>query len=123
MPILAILSGAALTALGPIFYLIAAPGQRHFTAFIPSLFGIMVLACGLAAQNLARRKMAMHAAVGIALLGGLGALFMGGPQWPALLSGNVVYRPLAATAMLVMFLICAVFVALSIGQFIRMRRV
>ena len=123
MPLSAILAGASLLSLGPIFYFLGEPGHRSFTAFIPSFFGLIILVCGLAAQNPAKRKMAMHAAVGFGLLGFLGSVFMGGPKWVALLSGQPVVRPLAATSQLVMFVICAVFVALSIGQFIRMRRV
>ena len=119
----ALITGFALLSLGPIFYLLGEPTQRHFTAFIPSFFGFLVLMCGFAAANPARTKAAMHAAIGFALIGALGALFMGGPKWPALLSGQLAYRPLAATAMLVMFVICAIFIALSIGRFIKMRKV
>ena len=117
----ALITGFALLSLGPIFYLLGEPGQRHFTAFIPSFFGLIILICGLVASNPARTKAAMHAAVGFALIGALGALFMGGVKWPALLSGQLTYRPLAALAMLVMFVICAVFIATSVGRFIRMR--
>ena len=122
MPISAIVSGAAIAALGPIFYLLGAPGARHFTAFIPSVFGILILVCGLLALNAARTKAAMHAAVGIALFAGLAALGMGGPKWPALLTGQLAYRPLAAAAMLAMFVICAIFVAMSVSRFVKMRR-
>ncbi len=119
----AIITGFALLSLGPIFFLLGDPAQRHFTAFIPSLFGFLVLVCGFAAANPARTKAAMHAAVGFALVGALGALFMGGPKWPALLSGNLNYRPLATLAMLVMFVICTIFLVPSVMRFIKMRRV
>lgn len=121
MPLSAIITGASLLSLGPIFYLLIEPGQRHFTAFIPSFFGLIILIFGLVATNPARTKMAMHGAVGFAMVSALGALFMGGPKWPALLSGQLTFRPMAALAMLVMFVICAIFVGMSVGQFIRMR--
>ena len=123
MPLSAITTGFALLSLGPIFYMLGEPGQRHATAFIPSFFGLVILILGLVASNPARTKMAMHAAVGFAMVSALGALFMGGPKWPALLSGQLDYRPLAALAMLVMFVICAIFIALSVSRFIKMRRV
>ena len=122
MPLSAIVTGAALISLGPIFYLLGESSQRHFTAFIPSLFGFIILILGLVAVKPERTKSAMHAAVGFALLSALGALAMGGSKWPALLSGQLNYRPLAALAMLVMFVICALFVALSVNRFIQMRR-
>ena len=121
MPLSALITGAALISLGPIFYLLGEPAQRHLTAFIPSFFGLIILILGLVATIPARTKMAMHAAVGFAMISALGALFMGGPKWPALLSGQLTFRPLAALAMLIMFVICAIFVAMSVGRFIRMR--
>lgn len=121
MPILAILSGAVLTALGPIFYALGDPGHRSFTAFIPTLFGVMILACGLAAQNSARTKAAMHAAVGIALLGAIGSFARILPKLGAILSGQLDKTQLGVIASTLMFLICTVFVALSIGRFIKMR--
>ena len=119
----AIITGFALLSLGPIFFLLGDPTQRHFTAFIPSLFGFIILVCGFAAAaNPARAKAAIHAAVGFALIGALGALFMGGAKWPALLTGQLTYRPLAALAMLVMFVICLIFLVPSVMRFIKMRR-
>ena len=119
----AIITGFALLSLGPIFFLLGEPGQRHLTAFIPSFFGLLILMCGFAAANSARTKAAMHAAVGFALIGALGALFMGGPTWPALLSGQLTFRPLASIAMLVMFVICTIFLVPSVMRFIKMRQV
>ena len=122
MPLSAIVTGAALISLGPIFFLISESSQRHFTAFIPSLFGFIILILGLVAVKPQRTKSAMHAAVGFALISALGAFAMGAPKWPALLSGQLSYRPLAALAMLVMFVICAIFIAISVNRFIQMRK-
>ena len=119
----AIITGIALLALGPIFYLLGDPASRSFTAFIPSFFGVVILICGVVAQKESARKMAMHAAVGFGILGALGGLARGIPKWPALFSGAPMDGRLPAIATFLMFVICAVFVASSIGQFIRMRRV
>ena len=122
MPFSAIITGAALFALGPIFYLLGEPGSRSFTAFIPSFFGFIILVCGIVARNPARTKMAMHAAVGFGLLGALGGLARGIPKWPALFNGSLIEGRLAATSTLLMFVICALFVAMSAGRFIQMRK-
>ena len=46
---ISILIGAALIVMGPVFYFIAAAESRSGTAFIPSGFGLIVLALGLVA--------------------------------------------------------------------------
>jgi uncharacterized membrane protein YczE len=119
---IAIFTGALLFILGPIFYLISP--QPHFTALIPSLFGIFIAAFGMAAMNPARRKAAMHGAAGVALLGFLGAGGMGATTWPALLSGHAdqLKRPLASWSMLLMFCICLVFLFLCAKSFSEARR-
>lgn len=119
MPISAIVTGAILFALGPIFYLLGEPGHRSLTAFIPSVFGFMILACGLAAQSPARTKAAMHAAVGIALLGALGSFARILPKLGTLFSEPL---GLAIIANLIFFVVSAIFVAMSIGRFIKMRK-
>ena len=116
MPISAIITGAILFALGPIFYLLSE--SQSLTTLIPSVFGIMILACGVVASNPARTKAAMHAAVGIALLGALGSFARIVPKLGTLSSAPL---SLAIIANLIMFAVTAVFVALSIGRFIKMR--
>lgn len=121
MPNVAALCGALLFALGPLFYSLAETGHRSPTAFIPSLFGIFILAFGLAAKNPARTKAAMHGAVGFAFLGVLGSL-RGLPKWPKILTGQAVDTPLAAWSTLLMFGICLFFVLVSVNWFIKNRR-
>ncbi|MBW3636510.1 MAG: hypothetical protein KY445_08610 [Armatimonadetes bacterium] len=119
MPSTAILFGALLFALGPIFFFLQmsqGDSSPSPTAFIPSLVGIFIIAFGLAAKSPSRRKAAMHGAAGFALLGLLGSL-MGARKWPALLSGGDVDRPLATWEQLLMFLICTVFLALCVKSF------
>ena len=121
----AVVFGALLFALGPIFYYLQiAEGNTtpSPTAFIPSLFAILIVAFGLAARHPARRKAAMHGAAGVALLGLLGSL-MAARKWPALLTGGVVTRPLAAWEQLLMFLLCAIFLFLCAKSFAAARRV
>lgn len=120
----AVLFGSLLFALGPIFYFLQisqGDASPSATAFIPSLFGIFIAAFGLAARHPARRKAAMHGAAGVALLGLLGSL-RSARDWPALLSGGVVERPLASWETLLMFLICAVFLFLCVKSFAAARR-
>lgn len=119
----AIVTGIALLALGPIFYLLGEIGSRSFTAFIPSVFGLIILLCGLAALKPSMTKMAMHAAVGFGIIGALGGLARGLPKWGELFEGTLVDGRLAAISTLLMFLICTAFVVSSIGRFIAMRRV
>lgn len=124
MPSTAILFGALLFALGPIFYFLQiARGDStpSATAFIPSLLAILIVAFGLAAKSPSRRKAAMHGAAAFGLLGLLGSL-MGLRKWPALLSGGDVERPLAAWEQLLMFLICSVFLTLCVKSFAAARR-
>ena len=119
----AILTGIALLALGPIFYFLGDLGHRSFTAFIPSIFGVVILLCGLVALKPTMNKMAMHAAVGFGIVGLLGGLARGLPKWGGLLNGSLVDGRLAAISTLLMFIICLLFVFTSISRFIAMRRV
>lgn len=118
---ISIFVGLLLTLMGPCFYMAGAAGHRSFTAFIPSIFGVGILVCGLIARDAGKRKAAMHGAVMFGLLGFLGSL-MGAKKWPALLAGQVVERPLAAWAQLLLFVICGIYVVLCVRSFIAARR-
>jgi hypothetical protein len=90
-------------------------GHRSWTALIPTFFGIIIAAMGLVAENPARRKHAMHAAVAIALFG------FGAALGRLLTSG----KPLGAAsslAQLVMVILCGLLVALGVRSFIMARR-
>ena len=121
MPQTAVLFGAMLFVLGPIFYFLGEPGSRSPTAFIPSLIGVFILAFGLAAKNPARLKAGMHGAAAFGVLGLLGSL-MGAKNWPKILTGQEVPRPLASWEQLLMFLICLIFVFLCVKSFSSARR-
>src|SRR2546423_12088201 len=62
------------------------------TALIPAAFGLLLAIFGALARDEKRRKMAMHIAVTVGLLGFLGTV-SGLLQLPAVLSGGVVERP------------------------------
>jgi hypothetical protein len=64
--------GAVLTVLGIAGY--ALTGAASPTALIPSLVGVLILACGVLARQEKLRKHAIHAALAVALLGALGSL-------------------------------------------------
>jgi hypothetical protein len=121
MPIVTIVVGVALVALGLVGYF--GTGATHPTALIPAGFGLLFLALGLLALKAPLRKHVMHAAAMLGLLGcaftvkGLGSL-------PALLSGGAVDRPGAVIAKSVMAVLCGVYFVLCVASFVaaRLRR-
>lgn len=116
-----IVTGVLLFLLGPLFFLLGAAGHRSFTAFIPSIFGVIILACGLIATTPKKTKMALHIAVVVALLGFLGSLFgkngLSVPGWIAALTGNSA-DPRAAFSQMLMFLFCGFYVVRSVLWFL-----
>jgi len=125
MPLNALVFGALLFALGPIFYFLGEPGHQSPTSFIPSLFGVFIAAFGLAARNPARLKASMHGAVGFALLGVFGSL-RGASRWPLILTGRnaeLTQSQIAAGwATLLMFVLCLLFVVMCVQSFAAARR-
>lgn len=97
-------------------------GESSYTALIPALFGLPILAFGLVARKESARKHAMHAAVLFGLLGFLGSFGMGLGKWRLMAQGVPVPRPLAAWEQLAMAIICGAFVVLCIVSFIKARR-
>ena len=125
MPLNAVIIGALLFLLGPIFYLLAEPASRSLTAFIPSLFGILIAAFGLVSRTPSRLKAGMHGAATVALLGLLGSL-RGVSAWPLLLTGRTAElssnKVASGWATFLMFLLCGIFVAMCINWFRATRR-
>ena len=122
----AIATGALLTALGLGFYFLDAQNATggkgpSVTALIPTFIGLLIAALGLVARDENKRKQAMHFAAALGLFGVLGSL-MSVRKWPQLLTGQVVERPLAAWEQMLMFLICAAFLAACIKSFREARR-
>ncbi|MDG1990526.1 MAG: hypothetical protein P8J51_04570 [Dehalococcoidia bacterium] len=66
--------GIILLLLGPFTYLVS--GTSSLSAFIPSIFGLILALCGYIANNEKLRPHAMHAALTVALIGILGIVPM-----------------------------------------------
>ena len=91
------------------------------TALIPSAFGLLLVIFGALARDDKRRKMAMHLAVTVGLLGFLGTV-PGLLKLPTMLSGGVVQRPAAVVAQSIMAVLMAIYVAMCVKSFIDARR-
>jgi hypothetical protein len=126
--------GAALTIQGLVGYLLAEAqaqfgltGTKGLTALIPSLFGVVLMVCGVLARREHLRKHVMHAAVLVGLIGFLTPAIMAAPKLPALFRDGHVTRPdgsdatLAVEMQLIMAVICLVFVGLCVNSFVQAR--
>jgi hypothetical protein len=109
----------ALILLGVAGY--AFSGFVSITALIPAFFGVVLLALGILARDDKKRKMAMHIAAAVGLLGFLGSM-RGLMKLPALLQGEPLERPVAVLAQSIMALFTAFFVGLCVKSFIDARR-
>ena len=96
-------------------------GMVSLTALIPAAFGLLLLIFGAMAKDEKRRKMAMHIAVLVGLLGFLGTV-PGLLKLGALLSGSEVARPMAVVAQSIMAVLMAIYVAMCVKSFIDARR-
>lgn len=114
MPLVTLIYGLALIALGVIGYV--STGSTHTTALIPAAFGILVVVAGWLARREHLLKHAMHGAAVLALVGflattkGLLALVSGGDSSPGTIS--------KAT----MAVLSLIFLVLCIRSFIQARR-
>ncbi len=92
------------------------------TAFIPGALGLSIALLGIVGhKNPALRRHAMHAALGLAVLGILGSL-RGVPDFLTLLGGGRVERPVAAMAQFATILICLGLVVRGVQSFLEARR-
>jgi fluoride ion exporter CrcB/FEX len=91
------------------------------TALIPAAFGLMLVIFGALARDEKRRKLAMHIAVTVGLLGFLGTV-SGLVKLPTLLSGGEVARPAAVISQSIMAVLMAVYVGMCVKSFIDARR-
>jgi hypothetical protein len=96
-------------------------GTSSLTALIPAVFGAILALLGFMARDEAKRKVAMHIAVLIGLIGFLGSV-PGLMKLPALLGGQEVARPAAVISQSIMGVLTAVFVALCVKSFIDARK-
>lgn len=94
-------------------------GRESWTAMIPSIFGVLLLAAG--AVSLKHLKHGGHFAALVGLLGFLGTVRSLG-QVPALLSGGDVARPAAVAVQASFAVLCLVFLVFCVKSFIDARR-
>jgi len=96
--------------------------QSHSsTALIPAGFGVVLAALGFVARVPGRRKLAMHIAVTVGLLGFLGSM-TGLVKVARMMTGETVQRPVAAVAQAIMAVLTGLFVALCVKSFVDARR-
>jgi hypothetical protein len=91
------------------------------TALIPAAFGLLLIIFGAMARDEKRRKLAMHIAVTVGLLGFLGTA-MALVDLPTVISGGTVARPAAVIAKSIMAILMAVYVGMCVKSFIDARR-
>jgi membrane associated rhomboid family serine protease len=111
--------GAVLILLGLVGYF--GSGMASPTALIPAAFGVLLSIFGVLARDEKRRKMAMHVAVVVGLLGFLGTV-PGLGSLPILLYGGPVERPGAVISKSIMAVLTGVYVALCVKSFVDARR-
>ena len=103
-------------------YLGADADHRSLTAWIPAAVGLPLVICGLLALKDSLRMAVMHVAVVFALLGALAAGVRGLPRIGSLFADDPSGNQRAVVMVLVMFVLCTVFLVLSIKSFIDARR-
>jgi hypothetical protein len=114
MPIVTIVVGTLLSALGILGYVVSE--SRSLTALIPLGFGMVLELCGALALKPELKKHAMHGASVVALLGILGSA-PGAISFLRLITGSEVARPFAVKIQAAMFVICVVFLVLCVRSF------
>jgi hypothetical protein len=117
MPIVSIVFGAALIALGAWSY--TATEGRSVTALIPAVAGVLLVLLGLLATVERFLKHAMHAA---AMIGVLGVIAAGGRLVVLLIQGKADPNRPSTIGSGGMTLLCLVFVGLCVNSFIQARR-
>lgn len=100
-------------------------GSLHPTALIPTWFGLALGLCGLLAMSpdAGRRKLVMHIAVTVALLGFIGAAVEAIRGYVHAASAGIAPDPIALGSKSAMALLLLIYVALCVRSFIAARRV
>lgn len=110
--------GALLVVTGVAAYV--ATAASSVTALIPAFVGAPILICGVIAANRSAHRHAIHVALAIALLGALGSL-MNVVKVGQLITGTA-ERPAAILTSVILFVLCAVYVAFGVRSFVAARR-
>lgn len=103
--------GGVLLAVGLGGYL--ATDGAHFTALLPAVLGLAILVLGIVAGRSEDARHAIHAALALALIGGLGAL----PRAAGIADGGA-----AAIASLVTAVVALGYVGLGVRSFLAVRK-
>lgn len=112
--------GGALIVLGAVGYV--GSGASSVTALIPAFFGVVLAVVGVLADRTDMRKLWMHVAVVLAVVGILGSA-MGLVDLPALISGDTdVERPWAVAVQSIMAVVLVVYLVLAVRSFVAARR-
>jgi hypothetical protein len=119
MATIALWFGLALIALGVVGYI--ATGMQSPTALIPAVFGVLLAILSMMARNPARRKLAMHIAVVVGILGFFGSV-RGLANLGAVLAGEPVARPAAVVTQSIMAVLMLAFIYLCVRSFVMARR-
>jgi hypothetical protein len=115
--------GAVLTGIGIYFFIVT--GSTHPTSLIPVWFGIALALFGILAnsKDASKRKLYMHIAVTIGLLGFLFPGFMAAKDLIKAHSDQLpLAHPAAVHEQLLMAILCSIFVLLCVRSFITARR-
>ena len=92
-------------------------GATHYTALIPSGFGLVITLSGILARNEKLHMHAMHAAVLFALIG-FAATSAAFSKIPLLIAGNAGEKTVAYESKIVMALLCGTLLFLGIRSFV-----
>lgn len=111
--------GAILVLLG--FGAYIGSSAQSITALIPAFIGLPILILGLLAKNEKNRKIAMHIAVILALLGFVGTV-PGLIKLFSHLGGAEIERLQAVYVQSVMAVLCLIYLILAVKSFIDARR-
>lgn len=98
-----------------------ATGNQHPTALIPAAVGLLLGICGLFARNPGRRKLFVHIAVVLGLLGFL-ATVSSVYKMMQIAQQQVVPLHAAVYSKFIMCILCLIFVILCVRSFITARR-
>ena len=119
MPGLTIIIGSILTLLAALAYF--GSGGASWTALIPAMVGVPLIALGLVARKEKARRHAMHIAVALAMIGFLGTIRVL-PSFLTIIGGGSVERPGAIIAQFTMACCCFVLILFGVRSFVEARR-
>lgn len=116
-----VLFGILLILLGVIGFV--ATGSTHYTSLIPCAFGVLLAIFGLLARtsNASKRKLYMHIAVTVGLLGFLGTA-KSIISFIQMMQGRIFPYPAAVEAKAAMAVLTLIYVVLCVRSFIAARR-